>query len=75
MCLRCPLFRQVAALIARMTLFMTGNELPFTFIVDDPAGNSFLENTHAPKPDPNMTVSHYNRTAIQVSDLCSSTFS
>lgn len=53
-------------MIARLALYMTGNELPFSFIVDDPAGNSFVENYHAPKPDPQMKVTHYIRTAMQV---------
>lgn len=26
-----------------------GAELPFTFIVDDPSGNSFVENPYLPK--------------------------
>ncbi len=26
-----------------------GVELPFTFIVDDPSGNSFVENPYLPK--------------------------
>lgn len=35
---------------------------PFTLIVDDPLGNSYLQNTNAPDPDPNMTVEEYDRT-------------
>jgi len=37
-------------------------EVPFTFIVDDPLGNSFVQNLYAPDPDPNMTVEEYERT-------------
>ncbi|RKO99085.1 hypothetical protein CXG81DRAFT_15040 [Caulochytrium protostelioides] len=36
--------------------------LNFTFIVDDPAGNSYVENPHAPLPDPQMSLSFYTRT-------------
>lgn len=35
---------------------------PFHLIIDDPSGNSFVENPHAPKPDPGLKVTHYQRT-------------
>jgi zinc finger protein len=38
---------------------------PFEIILDDPAGNSFIENPHAPKPDPSLTSVKYTRTARQ----------
>jgi zinc finger protein len=38
---------------------------PFTIVVDDPAGNSNIENPFAPNPDPNMKISHYTRTKEQ----------
>jgi len=38
---------------------------PFTLILDDPAGNSFIENPHAPFPDPEIVSSKYERTATQ----------
>ncbi|XP_074273601.1 uncharacterized protein LOC141597146 [Silene latifolia] len=37
----------------------------FTFIVDDPAGNSFIENPHAPSPDPWLSLKFYERTPEQ----------
>ncbi|OWM74707.1 hypothetical protein CDL15_Pgr004670 [Punica granatum] len=37
----------------------------FTFILDDPAGNSFIENPFAPSPDPSMTIKFYDRTPEQ----------
>ena len=52
-----------------------GAELPFTFIVDDPSGNSFVENPYLPKvhltvcsdaqKDPHCRVFHYYRTKEQ----------
>jgi zinc finger protein len=36
--------------------------LPFTFIIDDPAGNSFIENPFAPNTDPYSKIKFYNRT-------------
>jgi len=37
----------------------------FTLILDDPAGNSFIENPHAPTPDPGTVTEKYERTATQ----------
>ncbi|XP_043694775.1 zinc finger protein ZPR1 homolog [Telopea speciosissima] len=38
---------------------------PFTFILDDPAGNSFIENPCAPSSDPSLTIKFYERTREQ----------
>ncbi|RWS21395.1 zinc finger protein ZPR1-like protein [Leptotrombidium deliense] len=38
---------------------------PFTFILDDPSGNSFVQNPLAPEPDPKMQIKHYVRTLEQ----------
>lgn len=43
--------------------------MPFTFILDDPLGNSYLQNLYAPEADPNMTVETYDRTFEQNEDL------
>ena len=40
-------------------------ERTFTLVIDDTSGNSFVENPHAPKDDPNMTTELYERTAEQ----------
>ncbi|XP_043356746.1 zinc finger protein ZPR1 isoform X3 [Dermochelys coriacea] len=37
----------------------------FTFIIDDPSGNSFVENPRAPQKDDALVVTHYSRTAQQ----------
>lgn len=37
----------------------------FTIQVDDPTGNSFIENPHAPGPDPGRTTEMYTRTTDQ----------
>ncbi|KAM7272061.1 hypothetical protein ACFE04_031275 [Oxalis oulophora] len=37
----------------------------FTFILDDPAGNSFIENPCAPSPDPSLSIKSYERTPEQ----------
>ncbi|XP_065827417.1 zinc finger protein ZPR1-like [Oscarella lobularis] len=40
-------------------------EREFTLIVDDPSGNSFVENPLAPQPDPQLQLIYYNRTKDQ----------
>ncbi|KFQ32384.1 Zinc finger protein ZPR1, partial [Merops nubicus] len=41
----------------------------FTFIIDDPSGNSFVENPHAPQKDDALVVTHYRRTPQQAAML------
>ncbi|TPX63408.1 hypothetical protein CcCBS67573_g08691 [Chytriomyces confervae] len=36
-------------------------EIPYTLILDDPLGNSYLQNIYAPDPDPDMTIETYER--------------
>ena len=38
----------------------------FTFVMDDPSGNSFIENPIAPKPDPSLKVDFYKRSKEQM---------
>ena len=35
---------------------LTEGKGEFTLILDDPAGNSFLQNIYAPEEDPNMNI-------------------
>lgn len=44
-------------------------EKPFRLVLDDPSGNSFVENPRAPEADPSMSVHRYRRTAEQDSAL------
>lgn len=44
-------------------------EKPFQLVVDDPSGNSFVENPQAPGPDPFMSVRRYQRSSEQDSAL------
>nr|XP_031526334.1 zinc finger protein ZPR1 isoform X2 [Vicugna pacos] len=39
------------------------------FVMDDPAGNSYLQNVYAPEDDPEMKVEHYKRTFDQNEEL------
>lgn len=38
-------------------------------ILDDPSGNSFVENPHAPQRDEALVVTHYRRTPQQAAAL------
>uniref|UniRef100_A0A0P4VRW4 Zinc finger ZPR1-type domain-containing protein n=1 Tax=Scylla olivacea TaxID=85551 RepID=A0A0P4VRW4_SCYOL len=40
-----------------------------TFIMDDPAGNNYLQNLYAPDDDPQMTIEEYERTHEQNEEL------
>jgi zinc finger protein len=42
-----------------------GLVFPFELIIDDPAGNSFIENPHVPNPDPHLKKETYERTPRQ----------
>lgn len=44
-------------------------EMVVHFILDDPAGNSYLQNIYAPDPDPEMTTEKYTRTFEQNEEL------
>ncbi|XP_072049167.1 zinc finger protein ZPR1-like [Amphiura filiformis] len=44
-------------------------ELKVTVVLDDPAGNSYIQNVYAPDPDPEMVVEEYDRTAEQNDEL------
>lgn len=44
-------------------------EVAFTFILDDPSGNSFIENPHAPSSDPLLSLKFYERTSEQQAAL------
>uniref|UniRef100_A0A0E0ID91 Zinc finger ZPR1-type domain-containing protein n=1 Tax=Oryza nivara TaxID=4536 RepID=A0A0E0ID91_ORYNI len=44
-------------------------EAAFTFVLDDPAGNSFIENQNAPSSDPLLSVKFYERTREQQAAL------
>jgi len=57
----------VALVILALTQMAMGDgaRLPFHLVINDPAGNSYVENPHAPAKDPHMETTHYRRTAEQ----------
>ncbi|TRY90567.1 hypothetical protein DNTS_018350 [Danionella cerebrum] len=44
-------------------------EMDVHIILDDPAGNSYLQNVYAPEPDPEMKMEKYTRSFEQNEDL------
>jgi len=58
------LYEKIQAVIDKLTALRDNNE-PFTFILDDPTGNSFVENLNAPAVDPQLEIRHYVRSKEQ----------
>ncbi len=58
---------KVAEIILALNRMASGSSsvLPFRLVLDDPAGNSFVENPNAPLRDPCLTLRNYIRTAAQ----------
>lgn len=61
---------------AKMKTFITnldkvinGEEMNVVITLDDPAGNSYIQNLYAPDPDPELEIVHYPRTKEQEDDL------
>lgn len=54
---------RMAEFTAKLTDVIKGRRLgDIHLILDDPAGNSYLQNVYAPDDDPEMVVEHYERT-------------
>ena len=61
---------KIDAVIGHLRKCSEGSELPFVLVLDDPAGNSFIENPAAPSEDPELSVAHYKRSHEQNEALC-----
>lgn len=48
---------------------IVAGEMVVHFVLDDPAGNSYLQNIYAPDPDPEMTTERYTRSFEQNEEL------
>jgi len=53
----------------KMEDVITGKRLGVHIILDDPAGNSYLQNVYAPEDDPEMEIVHYIRSFEQNDEL------
>lgn len=60
---------KVAEIIDELTNMAAGTRLNFHLRLDDPAGNSFIENPIAPSIDSMLTVQYYTRSADQDQSL------
>lgn len=56
---------KVQTVIDSLEAMATGARLPFRLLLDDPSGNSYIENPAAPVKDPNMNTKYYFRTPDQ----------
>lgn len=56
---------KMAEFCARLQKVITGETLNVHLILDDPTGNSYMQNVYAPEEDPEMTVEHYERSFEQ----------
>ena len=53
---------EIKETIKKLNDTLNGDKFPFELILDDPSGNSFIENPYAPQTDPNIKVSYFDRT-------------
>ncbi|KAH8740099.1 hypothetical protein FG386_001760 [Cryptosporidium ryanae] len=60
---------KVQKLINSLKGYIDGKGLPFTIKLDDPSGNSFIQNPNAPLPDHNMKRILYDRTKEQLEEM------
>jgi len=56
---------QVDLFIAKLRTLLNGDMFPFTVTMDDPSGNSFIDNPFIPKADPNLKMFRYVRSREQ----------
>ena len=53
---------KIKELIQNLNDALDGKKYPFEFTLNDPSGNSFIENPYAPQSDPGIKVEYYERT-------------
>jgi len=53
---------KIGKIIQTLVQMQEGSYLPFTFELYDPAGNSFIKNPNAPKPDKQIVIESFKRT-------------
>eukprot|EP01017_Pseudomicrothorax_dubius_P011168 TRINITY_DN14129_c0_g1_i1.p1 TRINITY_DN14129_c0_g1~~TRINITY_DN14129_c0_g1_i1.p1 ORF type:complete len:450 (+),score=123.51 TRINITY_DN14129_c0_g1_i1:138-1487(+) len=60
---------QIDEYLVKLRRVAEGQDFPFHFIIDDPAGNSFVQNPNFPKEDPQIRAKNYPRTRQQLEDM------
>ncbi|KAF7726143.1 hypothetical protein EC973_009035 [Apophysomyces ossiformis] len=58
------LYNKIEAIVAKLEAYKEGKE-PFTMTIDDPSGNSYIENRCLPAQDPQLKLRWYVRTPEQ----------
>lgn len=58
---------QIEGVITVLNGYFDGK--PFTLVLDDPSGNSYIENLSAPNPDPKIVTTYYKRSKKQAEEL------
>ena len=61
-------YKKIEAVIEKLQSYYDCKE-PFTISIDDPSGNSHIENLMAPQNDPKIKTRHYKRTEEQCTQL------
>ncbi|XP_028401947.1 zinc finger protein ZPR1-like [Dendronephthya gigantea] len=61
--------KKLQKFISKLMEVIEGKIMNIHLILDDPAGNSYLQNVYAPEDDPNMKIVHYERNQEQNEDL------
>jgi zinc finger protein len=61
-------YGKLQEVIVKLNNFLTA-KAKFTFIIDDPSGNSYIENLCAPRPDPRLKAINYRQTAEQLREM------
>ena len=62
-------YKKIAEFTALAKQYATGAKLPLTILIDDPSGNSYIQNPYAPNTDPYNTIEYYVRTNEQLIDM------
>jgi len=61
--------KKLADFILVAKQYASGEKLPFTITIDDPSGNSYIQNPYAPNTDPYNKVDYYIRTKEQLVEM------
>ena len=59
-------YAKIEEFVTMAKKYATGEKLPFTIMLDDPSGNSYIQNPYAPSSDPYNTIEYYVRTNTQL---------
>lgn len=55
--------------IEKLNRMCDGKDMPYHFLIDDPSGNSYVQNPHAPANDVYVSTKSYQRTKKQLVDM------